>query len=198
MEGEESKRSDEEGGLVQVIEQEGETEENGISFREGEGGNSKKSFGRPHPFSFFEVISYMKTNIGNYRGGVTLGLLAISLFNLSPRLLAQECQKNGEMNRWEKRFDVNQDGQLDAQEKAAKEAARKDAFQRLQGQYDKDGDGKLSESEKAERRAAMENKRAEMVAKFDQDGDGRLSPEERQAAKAARKAEKESQKTKKG
>ena len=76
----------------------------------------------------------MKTHIRNYRGGVTLGLLAISLFNLSPRLLAQKCPEDGSLNRWEKRFDVNQDGKLDAQEAVAKEAARKEAFKRLQGQ----------------------------------------------------------------
>ena len=140
----------------------------------------------------------MKTNIINYRGGVTLGLLAVALFNLSPRLLAEEGQGQGKKNRWEKRFDVNGDGKLDAQETAAMEAARKDAFTKLQGKYDKDGDGKLSESEKAERRTAMEAKRKETVAKFDKDGDGRLNPEERQAAKAARKAEKEAQETKKG
>jgi Ca2+-binding EF-hand superfamily protein len=140
----------------------------------------------------------MKTNIRNYRGGVTLGLLAISLWSLSPRLLAEEGQGEGKLNRWEKRFDANQDGKLDAQETAAMEAARKDAFARLQGKYDKDGDGKLSESEKAERRTAMEAKRKEMVAKYDKDGDGRLNPEERQAAKAARKAEKEAGKTNKG
>ena len=140
----------------------------------------------------------MKTNIINYRGGVTLGLLAVALFNLSPRLLAEEGQGQGKKNRWEKRFDVNGDGKLDAQETAAMEAARKDAFTKLQGKYDKDGDGKLSESEKAERRTAMEAKRKETVAKFDKDGDGRLNPEERQAAKAARKAEKESQETKNG
>ena len=101
----------------------------------------------------------MKIDIKNYRGGVTLGLLAISLWNLSPRLLAEEAQGEGKLNRWEKRFDVNQDGKLDAQETAAKEAARKDAFQRLQGKYDKDGDGKLSETEKAARRTDMEAKR---------------------------------------
>ena len=140
----------------------------------------------------------MKTNIINYRGGVTLGLLAVALFNLSPRLLAEEGQGQGKKNRWEKRFDVNGDGKLDAQETAAMEAARKDAFTKLQGKYDKDGDGKLSESEKAERRTAMEAKRKETVAKFDKDGDGRLNPEERQAAKAARKAEKEVGGTKKG
>ena len=140
----------------------------------------------------------MKTNIINYRGGVTLGLLAVALFNLSPRLLAEEGQGQGKKNRWEKRFDVNGDGKLDAQETAAMEAARKDAFTKLQGKYDKDGDGKLSESEKAERRTAMEAKRKETVAKFDKDGDGRLNPEERQAAKAARKAEKEAGGTKKG
>ena len=140
----------------------------------------------------------MKTNIINYRGGVTLGLLAVALFNLSPRLLAEEGQGQGKKNRWEKRFDVNGDGKLDAQETAAMEAARKDAFTKLQGKYDKDGDGKLSESEKAERRTAMEAKRKETVAKFDKDGDGRLNPEERQAAKAAKKAEKEAGGTKKG
>ena len=130
----------------------------------------------------------MKTNIINYRGGVTLGLLAVALFNLSPRLLAEEGQGQGKKNRWEKRFDVNGDGKLDAQETAAMEAARKDAFTKLQGKYDKDGDGKLSESEKAERRAAMEERRQEMVAKYDKDGDGKLNPEERKAAKEARKA----------
>ena len=140
----------------------------------------------------------MKTNIRNYRGGVTLGLLAISLFNLSPRLLAQDGQEDGKISRWEKRFDVNQDGKLDAQETAAKQAARKEAFQRLQGKYDQDGDGKLNESEKAARRAAMEVKRKEMIAKYDKDGDGRLNPQERQAAKEARKAEKEAEQTKKG
>ena len=140
----------------------------------------------------------MKTNIGNYRGGVTLGLLAISLFNLSPRLLAQKCPDDGSLNRWEKRFDVNQDGKLDAQESVAKEAARKEAFKRLQGQYDKDGDGKLSESEKAARRTALEAKRKETIAKFDKDGDGRLNPQERAAAKAAQKAGKQAQETKKG
>jgi len=140
----------------------------------------------------------MKTNIINYRGGVTLGLLAISLWNLSPRLLAQDCQSAGKLNRWEKRYDVNRDGQLDVQETAAMEAGRKEAFQRLLGKYDKDGDGKLSESEKVERRADMLAKRKERLAKFDKDGDGRLNPEERQAARAARKAEKEAQETKKG
>ena len=140
----------------------------------------------------------MKTNIINYRGGVTLGLLAISLFNLSPRLLAEEGQGQGKKNRWEKRFDVNGDGKLDAQETAAMEAARKDAFTKLQGKYDKDGDGKLSESEKAERRAAMEERRKEMLAKYDKDGDGKLNPEERKAAKEARKAEKEAGGAKKG
>ena len=58
----------------------------------------------------------MKIDIKNYRGGVTLGLLAISLWNLSPRLLAEEAQGEGKLNRWEKRFDVNQGGKLDAQE----------------------------------------------------------------------------------
>ena len=159
---------------------------------------SKKSFKGPHPFLFCRVISCMKTNIAKYRGGVTLGLLAISLWNLSPRLLAEEVQGEEKLNRWEKRFDVNQDGKLDAQETAAKEAGRKAAFERLLGRYDRDGDGKLSQSEKAARRTDMEAKRKERLAKFDKDGDGRLNPEERQAAKAARKAEREAQATKKG
>ena len=145
----------------------------------------------------------MKTNIRNYRGGVTLGLLAVSLLTLSPRLLAQACQDGGgssagKKQRMEKRFDVNQDGKLDAQETVAKEAARKEAFQRLLGKYDQDGDGKLSEGEKAARRAAMEAKRKEMIAKYDKDGDGRLNPQEREASKADRKTQKETQETKKG
>ena len=132
-----------------------------------------------------------------------MGLLAVSLLTLSPHLLAQACQDGGgssagKKQRMEKRFDVNQDGKLDDQEMAAKEAARKEAFQRLQGQYDKDGDGKLSESEKAERRAAMEARKKAMLAKYDKDGDGRLNPEEREAAKADKKAQKGTDQTKKG
>ena len=96
----------------------------------------------------------MKIDIKNYRGGVTLGLLAISLWNLSPRLLAQDCQSAGKLNRWEKRYDVNRDGQLDAQETAAMEAGRQEAFQRLLGKYDKDGDGRLNPEERQVAKAA--------------------------------------------
>ncbi|NNM26623.1 MAG: hypothetical protein HKO59_11680, partial [Phycisphaerales bacterium] len=63
------------------------------------------------------------------------------------------------------RFDLDDSGSLDEQERAAMEQFR------------------------ADRRAAMQARRAEMIARFDADGDGRLTGEERTAARSANRAE---------
>ena len=124
-----------------------------------------------------------------YRGALALGLLALTLIHPTPRLLAQACLEEGDKSaKLLKRFDANQNGQLDPEEQKAADASRQELFQRLHGKYDTDQDGKLSESEKAARRDAMANQKKETITKFDQDGDGRLSPEEKKAAASARQA----------
>ncbi|NBR72584.1 MAG: hypothetical protein EBQ51_08395 [Verrucomicrobia bacterium] len=124
----------------------------------------------------------------NYRGALALGLLAFTLLNTTPRLLAQGCQAGDKNAKLLQRFDANHNGQLDPEEQKAVDQSRQELFQRLHGKYDTDQDGKLSESEKAARRADLANHRKETIAKFDKDGDGRLNPEEKKAAAAARQA----------
>ena len=123
-----------------------------------------------------------------YRGALALGLLALTLIHPTPRLLAEACQGGDKNAKLLKRFDANQNGQLDPGEQKASDASRQELFQRLHGKYDTDQDGKLSESEKAARRDAMANQKKETITKFDQDGDGRLNPEEKKAAASARQA----------
>jgi len=123
-----------------------------------------------------------------YRGGLALGLLAFTLLNPTPRLLAQACQDMDKSAKVLKRFDANGNGQIDPEEQKAADQARQELFQRLHGKYDVDGNGQLSDTEKAARRADLQAKRNEALAKFDKDGDGRLSREERVSAMAARKA----------
>ncbi|MCX6946898.1 MAG: hypothetical protein NTU87_03405 [Verrucomicrobia bacterium] len=123
-----------------------------------------------------------------YRGALALGLLAFTLIHPTPRLLAEACQDGDKNAKLLKRFDANQNGQLDPGEQKAADASRQELFQRLHGKYDIDQDGKLSESEKAARRDAMANQKKETITKFDQDGDGRLNPEEKKAAASARQA----------
>ena len=123
-----------------------------------------------------------------YRGALALALLALTLLNPTPRLLAQSCQDGDKSAKVLKRFDANQNGQLDPEEQKAADASRQELFQRLHGKYDTDQDGKLSESEKAVRRDAMATQRKETITKFDLDGDGRLNSEEKKAAAAARQA----------
>jgi EF hand len=132
-----------------------------------------------------------------YRGALALGLLAFTLLNPTPRLLAQACQDGDKSAKVLKRFDANQNGQLDPEEQKAADQSRQELFQRLHGKYDTDQDGKLSESEKAARRADLANHRKETIAKFDKDGDGRLNSEEKKAATAARQSERTSDTTKK-
>ena len=129
----------------------------------------------------------MKTHHLNNRGVLALGLLAFTLSPFQPRLLAGTAPDGDKINRLLKRFDLNQNGQLDPSEQVAAEKARQEAFQRLHGKYDTDGNGQLSESEKAARRADLQAKQQEILKKFDKDGDGRLSREEKAQALAARK-----------
>jgi len=123
-----------------------------------------------------------------YRGALALGLLAFTLLNPTPRLLAQACQDGDKSAKVLKRFDANQNGQLDPEEQKAADQSRQELFQRLHGKYDTDQDGKLSDSKKAGRRADLANHRKETIAKFDKDGDGRLNPDEKKAAAASRQA----------
>ena len=132
-----------------------------------------------------------------YRGALALGLLAFTLLNPTTRLLAQACQDGDKSAKVLKRFDANQNGQLDPEEQKAADQSRQELFQRLHGKYDTDQDGKLSESEKAARRADLANHKKETIAKFDKDGDGRLNPEEKKAATAARQTKRPSDSTKK-
>jgi len=132
-----------------------------------------------------------------YRGALALGLLAFTLLNPNTRLLAQSCQDGDKSAKVLKRFDANQNGQLDPEEQKAADQSRQELFQRLHGKYDTDQDGKLSESEKAARRADLANHRKETIAKFDKDGDGRLNSEEKKAATAARQSQRTSDSTKK-
>lgn len=130
----------------------------------------------------------MKTNQLPYRGALALGLLAFTLSPFNPRLLADTRPENDKISRLLKRFDANQNGQLDPAEQVAAEKARQEAFQRLHGKYDTDGNGQLSETEKAARRADLQAKRQVILKQFDKDGDGRLNREEKAQALAARKA----------
>ena len=132
-----------------------------------------------------------------YRGALALGLLAFTLLNPTTRLLAQACQDGDKSAKVLKRFDTNQNGQLDPDEQKAADQSRQELFQRLHGKYDTDQDGKLSESEKAARRADLANHRKETITKFDKDGDGRLNSEEKKAATAARQSQRTSDSTKK-
>lgn len=130
----------------------------------------------------------MKTHHLTHRGVLALGLLAFTLSPFTPRLWADSKPDGDKVNRLLKRFDANQNGQLDPAEQVAAEKARQEAFQRLHGKYDTDGNGQLSESEKAARRADLEAKRQVILKQFDKDGDGRLNREEKAQALAARKA----------
>ena len=123
-----------------------------------------------------------------YRGALALGLLAFTLLNPNTRLLAQACQDGDKSAKVLKRFDANQNGQLDPEEQKAADQSRQELFQRLHGKYDTDQDGKLSESEKANRRNDLAERKKETLAKFDKDGDGRLNPDEKKAAAASRQA----------
>ena len=132
-----------------------------------------------------------------YRGALALSLLAFTLIHPTHRLLAQACTDDDKKAKMLKRFDANQNGQIDPDEQKAADQSRQELFQRLHGKYDTDQDGKLSESEKAARKADLANRKKEAISKFDLDGDGRLNPEEKKAAKAARNSQPSGQTNKK-
>ena len=138
----------------------------------------------------------MKTQL-TYRGALALSLLAFTLIHPTHRLLAQACTDDDKKAKMLKRFDANQNGQIDPDEQKAADQSRQELFQRLHGKYDTDQDGKLSESEKAARKADLANRKKEAISKFDLDGDGRLNPEEKKAAKAARNSQPSGQANKK-
>ena len=82
------------------------------------------------------------------------------------------------------KYDVNHNGVLDPEEKAAARKdweARKAARQaRMLEKYDVNHNGVLDPEEKAAARKDWEARRAEMLKKYDTDGDGKLSPAERE------------------
>lgn len=83
-------------------------------------------------------------------------------------------------------YDVNEDGELDAEERQAARAARKEAREAKRASiletFDADGDGKLNEEEReaarADAKAKIEEKRVERFNEVDLDGDGGISLEE--------------------
>ena len=134
------------------------------------------------------VISSMTTSLRTHRGALALGLLAFTLIHPTHRLVAEVCQDNDKTAHVLKRFDANQNGQIDPEEQATADKARQELFRRLHGKYDTDSNGQLSESEKANRRLNLQAMQKEKLTKFDKDGDGRLSRDERATATSAKKA----------
>ena len=95
-----------------------------------------------------------------------------------------------------KRFDVNGDGEITEEERAAigeyfRERRREQMLERMTDRFDADGDGVLNDEERllaeAEIEAEMEarsvERQARMTERFDTDGDGKLSEAENQAAR---------------
>ena len=102
-----------------------------------------------------------------YRGALALGVLALTLLNPSARLLAEACQDGDKSAKLLKRFDANQNGQLDPEEQKAADQSSQELFQRLHGKYDtdKDGDGRLNPEEKKAAQAERHAKKAESTPK---------------------------------
>ena len=68
-----------------------------------------------------------------YRGALALGLLAFTLIHPTHRLLAQACTDDDKKAKMLKRFDANQNGQIDPDEQKAADQSRQELFQRLHG-----------------------------------------------------------------
>ncbi len=83
------------------------------------------------------------------------------------------------------KYDVNHNGVLDPEEKAAaradREAHRKARQAKLLEKYDANHNGVLDPEERAAIKADREARRAEILKKYDTDGDGKLSESEREA-----------------
>ncbi|MGN1360047.1 MAG: EF-hand domain-containing protein [Kiritimatiellia bacterium] len=98
-------------------------------------------------------------------------------------------------------FDKDGDGKLNAEEKAAAQAAMEKRRQERIKKFDKDGDGKLNEAERKAMREAMRSSRPQanparqrafaegMIKNFDKNGDGKLDVDELVAMQNARPPE---------
>ncbi len=124
---------------------------------------------------------------------ITLIAALLGCAALSPTLHAEdEGKRDGKhRERMLEKFDANNDGTLDDEEKAAareKCGRRGGKFRdRMLKKFDADKDGKLDDTERAAAKEAMQERRKEMKEKFDTNGDGVLDEAERAAAKAAMK-----------
>jgi Ca2+-binding EF-hand superfamily protein len=122
-------------------------------------------------------------------------LFPFALFAAVEKPESEEKKGTGFPSRGEilKKFDTDQDGKLNEEERAnlRKEMSRaKGALPMLLAKkFDKDGDGQLSEDERAAfRKQMVVNGRKlppHLMQRFDTDGDGTLSDEERAGAKQA-------------
>jgi Ca2+-binding EF-hand superfamily protein len=95
------------------------------------------------------------------------------------------------------KYDANDDGQLDEQEKATMERDREARRAEFMKEFDTDGDGTLSEAEKQALREKFPRMgrshharamRGRMLEKYDANKNGQIDPEEKEAAKRDREA----------
>ena len=89
---------------------------------------------------------------------------------------------NGNLPEFLVKYDLNEDGVLDEEEKQAAKDARKERAIERRSKWDTDEDGKISKEEREAARDALrakiEEKRLARFAEVDTDGDGSLSAEE--------------------
>ena len=89
---------------------------------------------------------------------------------------------NGNLPEFLVKYDLNEDGVLDEEEKQAAKDARKERAKERRSKWDADEDGKISKEEREAARDALrakiEEKRLERFAEVDTDGNGSLSAEE--------------------
>jgi len=89
---------------------------------------------------------------------------------------------NGNLPEFLVKYDLNEDGVLDEEERQAAKDARKNRAKEKRASWDTDEDGEISKEEREAARDALrakiEEKRNERFAEVDTDGDGALSAEE--------------------
>ena len=89
---------------------------------------------------------------------------------------------NGNLPEFLVKYDLNEDGVLDEEEKQAAKDARKERAKERRSKWDTDEDGEISKEEREAARDALrakiEEKRLARFAEVDTDGDGSLSAEE--------------------